>query len=261
MQLAASTANLYPAPTEQALDDLLTLGFRTLEVFLNTESETEDGYLRDLRRRADAVGARIVSLHPYASLVEPYLLFSAYERRFRDGLRIYDRMFHAAAMLGADFLVLHGDREGGVLDDEAFAARYAALYDLGRTHGVTLLQENVVRFRACRPNMVRTMRQRLGDKARFVLDVKQCERAGVTVEEMIDAMGDAIAHVHISDCDDAHDCLPPGGGQRDFAALFRRLRDVGFDGAVTIELSRHNFGDPAELWDAGRYLTQFLAEK
>lgn len=39
IRIGASTANLYPMETERALDRLLQLGFRELEVFLNTESE------------------------------------------------------------------------------------------------------------------------------------------------------------------------------------------------------------------------------
>ena len=41
--------------------------------------------------KADAAGARIVSLHPYSSGYEPFLLYSAYARRFEDGKALYTR--------------------------------------------------------------------------------------------------------------------------------------------------------------------------
>ena len=46
IEIGASTANFYPDLTENALDTLLDLGFRTLEVFINTESELEPHYIQ-----------------------------------------------------------------------------------------------------------------------------------------------------------------------------------------------------------------------
>ena len=67
MHIGASTANLYPMNTEDALDALLRLGFRELEVFVNTESEIAPSFLRQLKESIQAAGARVVSLHPYIS--------------------------------------------------------------------------------------------------------------------------------------------------------------------------------------------------
>ncbi len=255
MRIGASTANLYPALTETALDDLLARGFRVIEVFFNTPSETTPAFVRSLRERADAAGADIVSVHPCLSLAEPFCLFSHYERRFYEFLEQYRRLFEAAAELGARYLVLHGDRaENPPLSPEEFAARYAALYDAGAAVGVTLLQENVVRFRAQSPAFVRQMRALLGERAQFTLDLKQCRRAGVPIDAMLDAMGGALRHLHLSDAAPGHDCLAPGAGDEDFAALFRRLRAMDYQGDGVIELYRQNFGDPQELWDARAYL-------
>ena len=52
-EIGASTANFYPELTENALEALLACGFRTLEVFINTESELNSEFIRDLRRKAD----------------------------------------------------------------------------------------------------------------------------------------------------------------------------------------------------------------
>ena len=101
IRIGASTANFYPELTEKALDHVLSCGFRTLEVFVNTESELSPRFTHMLRQKADAAGARIVSLHPYSSGYEPFLLYSAYARRFEDGKALYARFFEAAAELGA----------------------------------------------------------------------------------------------------------------------------------------------------------------
>lgn len=258
MVIGASTSNLYPMVTEQAIDGILSLGFTEIEVFLNTESEADPAFVRELRRRADVAGARIVSLHPYISGTEPYLLFSAYERRFRDGLVLYRKLFSAAQALGARYVVMHGDKAGGILPEEESIARFEQVYDLGRAYGVTLLQENVVRFRSSDTGYLRAMRRQLGEKAGFVFDLKQCIRCGLAPDEVIDAMGPSLRHVHISDQDAAHDCLMPGKGTNDYAALFRRMQGHGFRGAVMLELYRGNFGRLEELREGRMVLENVL---
>ena len=261
IRIGASTANLYPLETERALDRLLELGFRELEVFLNTESEAEETFVCRLRERADEAGAVIRSVHPYLSGSEPYLLFSAYRRRYEDGLKLYRRLFRAAQLLGASYVVMHGDKREGVLPVEESIACFEGVYDLGRTYGVTLLQENVVRFRAGDPAYIAAMRRQLGNKARFVFDIKQCLRSGHAPDEMLDAMGDALAHVHISDHDATHDCLMPGTGKVDYGAFFARLLRRGFCGSVMIELYRTNYEAETELVSGRQYLEDVLRKE
>ena len=68
MLWGASTANLYPDLTEHCLEQLLQLGFRQIEVFLNTESETAPAFLQAMKDRADAAGASFTSV-PAASRI------------------------------------------------------------------------------------------------------------------------------------------------------------------------------------------------
>ena len=60
--------------------------------------------------------------------------------------------------------------------------------------------------------------------------------AGLSPEELRRLKGRAI-HVHISDCDGkVHGDLPPGRGVVDFGPYLREIKDLGIDGAVSIEL-------------------------
>ncbi len=254
IEIGASTANFYPDLTEDALDKLLELGFRALEVFINTESEIESDYIQNMRERVDAAGARILSLHPYTSGNEPFLLYSAYRRRFEDGKKLYARFFKAAAALGARYVVMHGDRLESVLPAEESIGRFEELYDLGRQFGVILAQENVVRFRSSDNAYLRAMRNQLGDKAHFVLDLKQALRSGHTVDTVTEAMGEHIVHVHVSDHDAGRDCLPPGCGETDFRHLIDILNTRRFDGALVVELYRQNFENPQDLVASRRFL-------
>lgn len=260
MQIGISTANLYPLPIEEALSSLKGLGAEVTEVFLNTASEVTPSFSKLLKARAENAGVTIRSLHSYTSCFEPYLLFSQYERRFHDGLAVFSPIFEAAATVGAEFVILHGDRDPGHLPASESIERFERLYDLGQTFGVTLLQENVVRFRAASPAFIQEMRRQLGDKAQFTLDFKQCRRSGVAVSDMIDTMRGAIRHVHISDFKADADCLMPGAGEEDFPRLLKKLQGSGFDGALIIELYRHNFDRLCELSSGTAALRQALAQ-
>lgn len=257
MHIGASTSNFYPALLEDALDAILGAGFAHTEVFFNAQSELAPAFAADLRRRLDAAGATAHAVHPHTSFMEPHFLFSVYERRAQEMLENYKQTFEAAAILGARYLVMHGDRLHGPLSPEQSLERYERLCDLGDRFGVRVAQENVVRFRAEDLAYIRALRERLGDRAAFVLDVKQTVRCGHTIEEVADAMGDRIVHVHVSDHDAEHDCLPPGQGTFDFARLVSLLRQRRYDGALILELYRKNFADAADLVAAADHLASF----
>ena len=167
-----STACFYPELTERGLMFAASIGAQAAEVFFNAPSELTDSFVRELRRIADGSGTRILSVHPFTSGLEPLLFFSGYRRRFCDGVELYKRYFHAANLLGANLLVLHGDRRISQKPRSAYFDAFGELAGEGRAMGVTVAQENVPRCASYCPDFFRDMRQYLPD-ARFVLDIKQ----------------------------------------------------------------------------------------
>lgn len=258
MKIGASTANFYPLPIEQALDTLLNADFRTVEIFLNAPSEREPHFIKQLNRRLLEAGATVPALHPYSSFTEPFFLFSAYERRFADGLEEYKRQFEAAAILGAPYLILHGDRQHGILSVEQSLERYEALYDLGRTFGVSVAQENVVHYRSADLSYLRALRDTLGDKAHFVFDIKQAVRCGLSAQEVLEVMGDRLVHVHISDHTPDQDCLPPGKGAFDYPSFLKALSNHGYRGSLILELYRNGFDSVIDLQQSADYIHSLL---
>lgn len=258
MEIGISTANLYPMRTEESLEQLLRSGFHTIEIFVNTESEVEPSYVREIKQKTDACGAHILAIHPYTSGIEPYLLFSSYTRRFEDGLKHYEHIYEAAALWGASYVILHGDKEGGVLSVEDSLGRFEKLYDLGKSYGITLLQENVVHYRASQILYIQEMRRSLKEKANFTFDLKQCRRCGLKPADVIYAMGKGLRHVHISDQDAGKDCLLPGRGTADYRGLLNTMRSVGFTGDWIIELYRSNFNSILDLQESCKYLKNII---
>ena len=175
MALGISTACLYPMAMEDSLQTLIDSGFREFEIFINTYSEMEPEFLTMLEEKLKPQGCRVKSLHPFTSGFESYLLFSNYERRFQDGASFYRRYFEMARRLGAEVLVIHGDRsfEKSGLNDREYYDRFGILSRIAREYGVTLAQENVNAFRSQDCGFIRNMREYLKEDASFVLDVKQ----------------------------------------------------------------------------------------
>lgn len=246
MLAGLSTACLYPQNTEDALRLIATTGVQATEVFLNSDSELAPAYIRELRQIADGSGIRTLSVHPYTSGMEPMLFFSAYTRRFEDGREYYKRYYEAVNLLGGDIVVFHGHFAGMKIEPQDYFHRFAVLLEDARQAGVRLCHENVSRCYGRSPDFFVQMRAAL-PRAEYVLDVKQAVRSGATALEFVRAMGKNIAHVHISDHDADHDCLPPGKGTFNIGEFLNLLRCNGYDGGVLVELYRENFGDIVEL--------------
>jgi sugar phosphate isomerase/epimerase len=68
------------------------------------------------------------------------------------------------------------------------------------------------------------------------IDISHLQLSGTKPEELRRLKGKAI-HVHISDCDGkVHGDLPPGRGVVNFGPYLREIKDLGMNGAMSIEL-------------------------
>ena len=259
INIGISSACLYPMYTEDAIKVLVDNGVKHTEIFFNSFSELSSGFIGDLRRILIPANVTVEAIHPFSCVAEPLFLFSSYKRRFDDSLDQYRRYFEAAQLLKCHKFVLHGDRaERHSIDEKEYFERFAKLAEVAKAFGVVLLQENVSNFRSRDIGFIKRMSDYLGDVANFTFDVKQTIRAGDDPFEMLDAMGNKVRHVHISDHDENRDCLISGQGVFNTAKLFDRLKSIGYDGAVLLEVYRHNFKEEKELFEGLEYIKQFV---
>jgi len=249
MRTGISTACLYPMELEKALPTLISMNFHLFEVFINTFSELKPEYIQGLKQLVDDSQGTVKSVHPFTSGFESFLLFSDYDRRSLDGLEFYKQYFNAANLLGAEILVLHGQRDDkrSRVMEQSYFEHYSDLFALGKTFGITVAQENVNLFRSDDPAFITRMRAYLKSECAFVLDIKQAVRAGKDPYQMCEAMGEQIVHVHINDNNSASDCLLPGYGTMNFNRLKRQLDGFGYRGDFIIEVYRRSFNRLQEL--------------
>jgi sugar phosphate isomerase/epimerase len=85
-------------------------------------------------------------------------------------------------------------------------------------------------------SMVRFIDEVNHPAVRANIDVSHLQLSGTSPAELRRLKGKAI-HVHLSDCDGkVHGDLPPGRGVVDFPPYLREIKELGIDGAVSIEL-------------------------
>ena len=256
MNLGISTASFYPLETELALEEVGKAGVKNTEIFFNAESELKDSFIEILLGIKEKYNINITAVHPAMSLAESYMLFSAYDRRYYEGLKQYRRYSEVAKALGAKYLIMHGGKPNGVLNDEEYCQRYMALnYETGQ-NGVTVLQENVVNYRSGDIEFMRSIKNILGDDAKFCLDIKQCVRCGYLPMDLIEEFYDNIRHFHISDHSVAGDCLLPLKGKFDFKGLFDFLNQKGYEGALMTEVYRYAYKEYDEIFESFRKLRE-----
>ena len=250
MKIGVSTSCFYPLETELALEKIAKAGIKTTEVFFNAECELEQNFVDILLKIQREYGIDIVSVHPTMSLAESFMLFSAYDRRLKAGIESYKRYSEIAAMFGARYIIMHGGKPNGVLNNEEYCERYMMLQNAAGQNGVSVLQENVARHRAGDIEFLSSMRKILGSDAQFCIDVKQALRCGYSPYELISSLGGNIKHFHISDHLEESDCLLPGRGEFDFKEFFHKTQALGFDGAYIVEVYKNAYNEYGEIFDS-----------
>jgi sugar phosphate isomerase/epimerase len=156
-----------------------------------------------------------------------------------------ERDCRLAAHLGATLVVLHlwelpvGDRR---LDENL--GHLPACLDVAEAAGVALTVETIpCSVGSPLANVHRALHA--DDRCRVTLDTEFLAHHGqVDAALADDALWERVAHIHVKDYagglrdgDDRRRYLIPGEGTIDFGALYPSLRERGYDGALTLEIS------------------------
>ena len=258
MKIGISTSCLYPMYTEQSFELIAKNGVGLTEIFFNANCELEQPFIKELCKTKNQYGITVSSVHPTMSLAESFMLFSNYDRRFYEGLEIYKRYGEIAAELGAKYVIMHGGKYNGTMDNHGYFDRFAKVAEVVHQNGATLLQENVVNFRAGSLESLADMSDYLGDSVNFCLDVKQSLRGGYSPYDVLHLLGSKIKHLHLSDSNEKHDCMLPLYGNFNFKDFLDAAKSVGYTGDAVVEVYRNAYGEPDELFDAHKKLINIL---
>lgn len=261
MKVGISTASLFLRKNnEEALPLFDAWGVPCAEVFLTSFCEYAPAFAHTLA--AAKGGVEIHSVHVLNTQYEPQL-YAEHPRVLEDANGWLREVLASANILGARNYTFHGIarlkrtfRENW----QRFSAITAQIYETCRAAGVRLCYENVEWALYNRPGLFALLKQDCPDLG-GVLDIKQARITGYDWREYLADMGESLATVHVSDVTAEGKMCLPGQGVFDFAELFARLRDIGFDGAVLIENYARDYDEPDELRRAFEYLADLAAKE
>ncbi len=259
-KVGISTACFYPLETEKSFDIVCESGCRCTELFFNSPSEISESFIKEIRAKQLYHGMDIVSVHPFMSFAESFYLFSSYERRFYDIFPLYERFFEVMNELDSRIFVLHGSKIPGSIPDELYFERFAKLIETGKKYGISVCQENVVHHRAQNYEYLKAMTDFIGEDFGIVLDIKQARRADTNPYDIINTLHKNIKHIHISDFNDAKDCIPPLAGYFDFVHFFKTLKEKNYQGNYIIELYEHSYENIQEIFDSYAKISKLLID-
>lgn len=249
---------------------LADIGYRGVAItidhgLLSPRDEAWREQLVQLRRRLQQLNMRSVIETGARFLLdprekhEPTLLSSDPDARTRR-VQFYRHAIRCAAELESDCVSLWS----GVLREQIpYHQAFSRLADgLGEVlddaaqHGVTIgfepepgmLIDSMARFGE--------LLGRVGDRLRLTLDVGHLQCQGETpIAEAIRTWATCLVNVHLEDMRaGVHEHLMFGQGEIEFAPVLRTLAEMGYEGGVYVELSRHSHEGP----NAARQAMDFL---
>ncbi len=262
MNLGISTASLFEKKsTEEALEFLSKSNIKHAEVFLSTycEYNTEFGkLLKSVKGETN-----VHSVHVLNTQFEPQL-YSVNPRARNDSFEILKGAMACAKEINAKYYTFHGvaryKKTPIKIDFDRVGKITQEIIDCMRPYGVQLSYENVHWAYYNYIGFYSELKKRVPE-LKGVLDIKQARQSGIEYKDYISEMGSDIVTVHLSDIDDTGKmCLPSARGTTDFYDLFSRLRDVGFDGTMLLEVYNNDYDEYSELFSSLDYVSE-ISEK
>lgn len=259
MEVGISTACFYPDYlTEETIPIIAKMGIKTVEVFLESYSEYNEGFCKAMRDDLDRYGIEVNSIHAIGTQFEPQL-FSATERQRNDASKMLIKVLKAAKILRAKIYVFHGPAvkkdTTPIVDFDKIAKHVDYIADTAGEYGIKFSWENVYWCWFSYPEFATYLRQVVKSKnVYFTLDIKQAMKSKKDPFEYLKAMGRRLANVHLCDYDDGGNLYLPGRGNFNFEKLSRELKNIDYKGPVIMEVYRNNYREQQEIVESIDFL-------
>jgi len=256
VKVALSTASTYPEPTATTFEMAERLGYDGVEVMVWTDPVSQDPDA--LRRLSDAYAVPVLAVHAPCLLITQRVWGS-------DPWAKLERAQDAAERLGAPTVVVHPPFRWQWDYARGFAA---GLQRLAERSEVVLAVENMFPWRAGSrelPAYAPHWDVASDGYAHYTLDLSHTATSQSDALEMLDVMGERLAHLHLADGSgsgrDEH--LIPGRGTQPCAEVLQRLGARRFAGSVVVEVNTRRALDrderEADLVEALAFARRHLA--
>src|SRR5690606_15346200 len=226
-----SSSSVFPEPTAAAFEIAAHLGYDGLEVMVWTDAVSQDA--EALRGLARHYGVPVRSIHAPCLLVTQRVWSSNPAVRLR-------RAAELAREVAATTVVVHPPFTWQREYARGFSPLLASLRS--QFPELTFAVENMFPVRMAGRQFVPYAPgwdPTVPGYSAYTLDISHCAAARVDALAMADAMGSALAHVHLGDGRSygRDDHLVPGRGIQPCGSLLSSLSKRGFTGSVAVEVS------------------------
>ena len=229
-KVALSTASVYPETTSSAFELARRLGYDGVEVMVGIDPVAAD--IDAVEKLRDYHGVPVLAIHAPCLLITQRVWGS-------DPWAKLERSAEAAHRLGADAVVVHPPFRW----QREYGKNFAEGIDrLNGATGIKFCVENMYPWRtpggelkAYLPGWDPTNHP----YEHLTLDLSHASTAGQQSVDLVEAWGDRLRHVHLTDGNgsmkDEH--LVPGRGDQRAAEVLHHLARRGFTGHVVLEIN------------------------
>ena len=221
----------------------------------------------EIRKQVEGFGLEVVGLHWLLAFTEGYYLTSPDEKVRKQTADYLAELARLCRDLGGQILVLGSPKQRNLLPGVSHAE--------GMRNAADVLRRAMPTFAECGTTLaVEPLGPQEGDflltaasgaelcemvkspNCRLHLDVKAMSSEGTPIPEIIRANHRSMAHFHANDANRRG----PGMGEIDFIPILRALREVGYDGWVSVEVFDYTPGVEALARESIDYLQKCLAQ-
>ncbi|HLT60054.1 MAG TPA: sugar phosphate isomerase/epimerase [Microlunatus sp.] len=229
-KVALSTASVYPETTSSAFELARRLGYDGVELMVGIDPVAAD--IEAVEKLRDYHGVPVLAVHAPCLLITQRVWGN-------DPWAKLERSAEAAHRLGAEVVVVHPPFRW----QREYGRNFAEGIDrLNGATGIKFCVENMYPWRtpggelkAYLPGWDPTHH----DYEHLTLDLSHASTAGQQSVDLVEAWGDRLRHVHLTDGNgsmkDEH--LVPGRGDQRAAEVLHHLGQRGFTGHVVLEIN------------------------
>ncbi len=257
MKVGVSTATFFSKLlTEDTFSVIKLCGGELAEVFLTTFYEYQPSFGKILKERLD--GVEVFSIHSLNTTFEPQL-FNVVPRTRDDAEKTFRDVLEVGRIIGAKYYTFHGGtrlKKTTVINEEFAGKRLQELAEIAQEYGIRLCLETVHWAMFNSPEFFSNIKQYCPDLG-AVLDIKQARQSDRDWREYLDAIGDRLCNVHITDVKDGK-IVMVGQGDFPFEELVTRLKNNNYQGPLMVEQYAKNYSDFSEIKQSVEYTKKII---
>ncbi len=221
----------------------------------------------EVRQQAEKAGLEVIGLHWLLAKTEGYYLTSPDAETRRRTSNYLGELAQLCRDVGGKVLVLGSPQQRNLLPGVSLedATGYAAevvtnvlptLEEAGVTLALEPLGPEEGDFLVTTEEGARLMDQIGSPHCRLHLDCKAMSTEPVSIPDLLRKYGDRMVHFHAND----PNRQGPGFGELDFHPILSTLREIGYEGWVSVEVFDYSPGVESLCRDSISYLQRCLAD-